>query len=91
MLCRIFVGEQQVSNMLYRSTKEQFVLGPQQAIMYTWDDPAGTRLLWWCVLGDQKCTRLINLSQVIRTLSLIRYLSWWPKIINIWLLYVNQS
>lgn len=48
-----------------RSAKEQLVLGPHETVMYTWDDPAGTRLLWWSVVGNtEKCTKPISLNKV---------------------------
>ena len=43
------------------------ILGPNETIMYTWDDPAGTRSLWWSVAGNmEKCNRPISLSKVHR-------------------------
>ena len=50
-----------------RSAKEQVILGPYETIMYTWDDPAGTRSLWWSVVGNmEKCNKPISLSKVHR-------------------------
>lgn len=48
-----------------RSAKEQLILSPHETVMYTWDDPAGSRSLWWSVISNvEKCTKPISLTKV---------------------------
>ena len=50
------------------------ILGPHETIMYTWDDPAGTRSLWWSVVGNlEKCNKPISLSKVHREDITLQY------------------
>ena len=49
-----------------RTAKEQLILGPKETAMYTWDDPGGTRSLWWSVVGNmEKCIKPISLNRVM--------------------------